>query len=244
MYLRAWLLTATLSLGACAPHEMGDLRASVAEPTETEAVITQAEPQGESEAATARAALPGAFAAYDAPPPPPRPDFGDRPVAVADDVLARARTASLAAFEDKESAEAAGEPQGGAALVFTPARFEVAGAATPAGPTGAADDAARWRAAYETVETGCFPDRLRQALDRIGSHFGREVLVTSGRRTTGRSGSMHRTCMAADIRVPGVDPLEVARVARAIPGVNGVGTYRRVAVTHIDVREERWAWRW
>ena len=87
---------------------------------------------------------------------------------------------------------------------------------------------------------------------RISRQFGRRIksftrfpwLVTSGKRDNGRRGSLHRYCKAADIRVVGVSPGEVARVARNIPGVNGVGTYRRVSVTHIDVRAERFAWRW
>ena len=48
----------------------------------------------------------------------------------------------------------------------------------------------------------------------------------------------------ADIRIAGVSPADLAAYARTVPGLNGVGSYRRVSVTHIDVRDERFAWRW
>ncbi|MDP2358534.1 MAG: D-Ala-D-Ala carboxypeptidase family metallohydrolase [Beijerinckiaceae bacterium] len=153
----------------------------------------------------------------------------------------RAEAASLGAYEFKT----AGAPLPNSGLratniAYAPAQFELAGAASSIGRMGGL----RWRAAYDDVHTDCFPETLRAALDQIAAHFKSEVLVTSGRRDRGRRGSLHRSCKAADIRVVGVSPGEVARVARNIPGVNGVGTYRRVAVTHIDVRAERFAWRW
>jgi hypothetical protein len=155
--------------------------------------------------------------------------------------MVRAEGASLGAYEFKTAGVPL--PAGGLraeTVSFTPANFEVAGAPV----RGASAGGQKWRAAYDSVETDCFPDDLRRALDKIAAHFNSEVLVTSGMRERGRRGSLHRSCKAADIRVVGVSPGEVARVARNIPGVNGVGTYRRVAVTHIDVRQERFAWRW
>lgn len=92
--------------------------------------------------------------------------------------------------------------------------------------------------------TRCFPQDLRRALDTIAGHFKAEVLVTSGYRNRGRRGSLHRSCKAADIRVAGVSASAVARFARDIPGVNGVGVYRRIGLTHIDVRNERSSWTW
>ncbi len=100
-----------------------------------------------------------------------------------------------------------------------------------------------WRPAYDHVVTNCFGPDLRAALENIARHFNSEVLVTSGHRDNGRRRSMHRFCRAADIRVVGVSPGTVANYAANVPGVNGVGTYRRVAVTHIDTRENRMAWR-
>ena len=143
------------------------------------------------------------------------------------------------------------------AFGYTPANFEIAGvqplpaSTTPPGASvrssnGLAINAPtrRWRAAYDNVETNCFPQGLRNALDKIAVHFNAEVLVTSGGRAKGRRGSLHRSCKAADVRIAGVSPADIAAYARTVPGLNGVGTYRRVAVTHIDVRDERFAWRW
>jgi uncharacterized protein YcbK (DUF882 family) len=101
-----------------------------------------------------------------------------------------------------------------------------------------------WRAAYPHVVTRCFGPQLRNALDTIGRHFGREVEVTSGHRTRGRRRSMHRFCKAADIRVAGVRPSQLARFARTIPGINGVGTYRRKSIVHIDTRLQEMVWRY
>lgn len=218
--------------------------------------------------------IPGDFKAPENPPiPPARPDFGDRvqlaavPAANAapeqatrpaphdvtgslpaitnlpPQTTTRAEAASLGAYEFKTAG--APLPGGGlraTSIAYAPAQFELAGvsAAPNIGQTGGA----RWRAAYDDVQTDCFPETLRKALDQIAAHFKSEVLVTSGKRDRGRRGSLHRSCKAADIRIVGVSPGEVARVARVIPGINGVGTYRRVALTHIDVRAERFAWRW
>jgi hypothetical protein len=154
---------------------------------------------------------------------------------------ASVEAASLGAYEFKTAGVPL--PAGGLSatnVAFAPAQFEIAGAGASTGRSGGM----LWRAAYDHVDTSCFPQTLRRALDQIAAHFQSEVLVTSGMRDRGRRGSLHRSCKAADIRVVGVSPGEVARVARNIPGVNGVGTYRRVGVTHIDVRAERFAWRW
>jgi len=102
----------------------------------------------------------------------------------------------------------------------------------------------RWVAAYPNVETDCFPIDLRNALDTIAKHFGTTVEVTSGYRNRGRRHSLHRSCMAADIRVAGVSPGTVASYAKTVPGINGVGTYHWVSVTHVDTRAERFAWRY
>ena len=63
-------------------------------------------------------------------------------------------------------------------------------------------------------------------------------------RKHGRRGSLHRHCMAADIRVAGIAPSALATYAKTVPGINGVGTYRRTDVTHVDIRQEQMAWRY
>ena len=101
-----------------------------------------------------------------------------------------------------------------------------------------------WKANHPSVRTRCFGPKLRNALNMIGRHYGRTVEVTSGHRTRGRRRSMHRFCRAADIRVAGVRPSRLARFARRIPGINGVGTYRRKSIVHIDTRLRRMVWRY
>jgi uncharacterized protein YcbK (DUF882 family) len=49
--------------------------------------------------------------------------------------------------------------------------------------------------------------------------------------------------MAADIRIEGVEPMALATFAKTVPGINGVGSYRRTDLIHVDVRQEQFAWR-
>lgn len=171
--------------------------------------------------------------------------------------------------EPPDTPAAAGKPQQKINFTYTPAVIEVNGvtneAPTPSSSSrppallrpvaaiantfgtiasGGAYGGRRWRPAYPHVVTHCFSPTLRRALDVIGDHFNADVLVTSGMRANGRRRSMHRSCAAADIKVVGVNPGLVARYARSVPGINGVGTYRRVAVTHVDTRANRMAWRY
>jgi hypothetical protein len=99
-------------------------------------------------------------------------------------------------------------------------------------------------AAYENTIISCFPQPLKDALNAISDHYGKPVEVTSGFRDHGRAHSMHRLCMAADIRVAGVAPTMLAAYAKSLEGVNGIGTYRHTSVTHIDIRQEKMAWRY
>lgn len=110
--------------------------------------------------------------------------------------------------------------------------------------SGGATGGAGWTAAYDHVVTRCFDATLRRALTTIARHFNSQVEVTSGYRTNGRRRSMHRFCRAADIRVVGVRPSAVARFARTLPGINGVGTYRRKSIVHIDTRLQQMTWRY
>ena len=98
-------------------------------------------------------------------------------------------------------------------------------------------------AAYAYTQVGCFPEQLKTALNTIAAHYNKPVEVASGHRPNGRRGSMHRNCMAADIRLDGVEPMVLATYAKTVPGVNGVGTYRRTDLIHVDVRQEQFAWR-
>ncbi|WP_223215716.1 YcbK family protein [Rhizobium herbae] len=103
----------------------------------------------------------------------------------------------------------------------------------------------------EKVETGCFRPELLQLLKVVETHYGRKVMVTSGLRDLkhniragGRRYSLHTTCQAADIQVPGVSKWDLAEYLRTIPGRGGVGTYCHTESVHIDTGEVRdWNWR-
>ena len=94
----------------------------------------------------------------------------------------------------------------------------------------------------KSVRIGCFPDDLREVLTQISVHFGRPVVVTSGHRGGGRRGSFHRSCQAADVQIAGISPSAIARHARAMPGVGGVGTYGHTRSVHVDVGDRVFSW--
>ena len=98
-------------------------------------------------------------------------------------------------------------------------------------------------AAYAYTKVDCFPAELKTALNEIAAHYKKPVEVASGHRPNGRRGSMHHHCMAADIRIEGVEPMALATYAKTVPGINGVGSYRRTDLIHVDVRQEQFAWR-
>ncbi|MCV9997109.1 YcbK family protein [Pararhizobium sp. YC-54] len=103
----------------------------------------------------------------------------------------------------------------------------------------------------EKVETGCFQPELLQVLKVVETHYGQKIMVTSGlrdlqhnARAGGRKHSLHTTCQAADIQVPGVSKWDLAEYLRTIPGRGGVGTYCHTESVHIDTGEARdWNWR-
>jgi Peptidase M15 len=91
----------------------------------------------------------------------------------------------------------------------------------------------------QSVDTACLQPELISILRTIEGHYGRKVVVTSGYRNRGREGSLHRTCQAADIIVPGVDSHSLAAYARSIPAVGGVGTYCHASMIHVDIGTPR-----
>lgn len=103
----------------------------------------------------------------------------------------------------------------------------------------------------EKVETDCFQPDLLRVLKVVETHYGQKVMVTSGLRDLkhnvsagGRKHSLHTTCQAADIQVPGVSKWDLADYLRTIPGRGGVGTYCHTESVHIDTGESRdWNWR-
>jgi uncharacterized protein YcbK (DUF882 family) len=90
---------------------------------------------------------------------------------------------------------------------------------------------------------------LVNVLQKIRSHFGKPVTITSAYRTPGRNKavggetySQHLYGRAADIKVNGVTPKKVAAYAETLlKNRGGIGTYS--TFTHIDVRSTKARWK-
>ena len=89
---------------------------------------------------------------------------------------------------------------------------------------------------------------LVAVLQKIRTHFGKPVTITSAYRTPtknkacgGTTYSQHLYGKAADIKVSGVAPKSVAKYAETLlRGKGGIGIYQ--TFTHIDVREDCSRW--
>ena len=89
---------------------------------------------------------------------------------------------------------------------------------------------------------------LVAVLQKIRTHFGKPVTITSAYRTPihnksvgGTTYSQHLYGMAADIKVSGVSPKKVAKYAETLlKGKGGIGIYQ--TFTHIDVRVDCSRW--
>lgn len=89
-------------------------------------------------------------------------------------------------------------------------------------------------------------EKLIQFLQKIRTHFGKSVHINSGYRCKahnskvgGASKSNHMDGEAADIRINGVTPIEIAQYAESI-GVLGIGVYSWGV--HIDTRTSKYFW--
>jgi uncharacterized protein YcbK (DUF882 family) len=90
---------------------------------------------------------------------------------------------------------------------------------------------------------------LVDVLQKIRSHFGRAVTVTSAYRTAkhnkavgGATYSQHLYGTAADIKVTGVKPADVYAYAETLlPNSGGLGLYP--TFTHVDVRAVKARWK-
>lgn len=107
-----------------------------------------------------------------------------------------------------------------------------------------------FKVAHSRVQLKCLKPELISLLRKVERHYGKKVVITSGyrsksynRRVRGARNSQHMYCKAADIRVPGVSKSALARYARTLPGIGGVGTYCRSGFVHLDVGKRRdWHW--
>ena len=90
---------------------------------------------------------------------------------------------------------------------------------------------------------------LVNILQKIRTHFGKSVTITSAYRTPskntavgGEKYSQHLYGRAADIKVKGIAPKSVAAYAeKLLPGKGGIGTYSTFC--HIDVRSTKARWK-
>ena len=89
---------------------------------------------------------------------------------------------------------------------------------------------------------------LVNVLQKIRTHFGKSVTITSAYRTPtknkavgGTTYSQHHYGRAADIKVNGVTPKKVAAYAeKLLPNRGGIGIYSTFC--HIDVRATKSRW--
>ena len=92
------------------------------------------------------------------------------------------------------------------------------------------------------------PD-LVDILQKIRTHFGKAVTITSAFRTAkhntavgGAAYSQHLYGTAADIKVKGIKPKDVAAYAeKLLPNTGGIGIYS--TFVHVDVREKKSRWK-
>lgn len=90
---------------------------------------------------------------------------------------------------------------------------------------------------------------LVNILQKIRTHFGKSVTITSAYRTPaknkavgGQTYSQHLYGKAADIKIKGVTPKKVTAYAETLlKNKGGIGTYS--TFTHIDVRTAKSRWR-
>ena len=89
-------------------------------------------------------------------------------------------------------------------------------------------------------------DNLAEALRRIRIYFGASVYINSAYRTPshnqqvgGSTKSQHLLGKAADIRIPGIEPLRIAQYGEFL-GMGGVGLYKDFV--HIDSRNGKARW--
>lgn len=90
---------------------------------------------------------------------------------------------------------------------------------------------------------------LVDVLQKIRTHFGKPVTITSAYRTPtrnkavgGTTYSQHLYGTAADIKVKGVSPKKVAEYAETLlPHKGGIGIY--ATFIHVDVRATKARWK-
>ena len=95
----------------------------------------------------------------------------------------------------------------------------------------------------DSVQISCLKPELMAIIKKAGEHFKTNPVITSGYRGTGRRGSLHRRCEAADFFIPDVSSSELVGYLRKLPEAGGVGTYCHTKSVHIDIGDAR-DWRY
>ena len=103
-------------------------------------------------------------------------------------------------------------------------------------------------ACHDGTDTVFVSPQLVDMLEKIRTHFGKPVLINSGYRTEvwnakqgGSPKSQHKYGMAADIRIAGVTPKQIAAYAeKLMPRSGGIGISD--SFCHVDVRTVRSRW--
>ena len=101
---------------------------------------------------------------------------------------------------------------------------------------------------YRDCKTTLIDLVLVEELQDIRDHYGKSVKINSAYRCDkhneavgGSNKSQHKLGTAADIKVSGVDPVEVAYLLDCwYPKWYGIGTY--YTFTHLDVRKNKARW--
>lgn len=91
---------------------------------------------------------------------------------------------------------------------------------------------------------------LVDILEQIRVHFDKPVYVNSGYRTPEHNASVggdkyshHMYGMAADIRIPGITPRQIADYADSLmPDRGWIGCYASQGFVHVDVWPQRARW--
>lgn len=102
---------------------------------------------------------------------------------------------------------------------------------------------------HDGSDTIFISPKLAQVLEQIRVHFGKPVTINSGYRTEAYNAktkdaaqySQHKYGIAADIRITGVTPKQIAAYAETIlVGTGGIGIYDNFC--HVDVRKTKSRW--
>ena len=88
--------------------------------------------------------------------------------------------------------------------------------------------------------------QLLRKLQELRNKIGKPIIINSGYRTEshnkavgGAKNSYHMHGKAVDIRVNGMKPEEIAKIAEKI-GFTGIGIYKNF--THVDIRPVKTKW--